>query len=101
MSGGAGAAERRDAGAAGAEAGRAGLERIVRERLGLEAGRLEVRADGREGEIAVIRVPTGVLADLLRPEVRAELVERARAAGFRHVAIDLDFAGALPARSGD
>lgn len=110
-----GAAERNHGGASGtpgrtsradAEASRAaaasGLERLVREKLGLEPGRLEVGVGtgGRQGEIAVVRIPAHLLGGLLRPGVRAELVEAARAAGFRHAAVDLDFAAALPPRPG-
>jgi len=75
----------------------ADLERRLGERLGLGTGQLVVEADGPGREIAVVRVPAAALDVLLDPEVRAEIVERARAAGFRHAAVDLDMAGAEPA----
>jgi len=73
------------------------LECHLGERLGLGAHQLVVEAGGREREIAVLRVPAAALEALLDPEVRSEIVERARAAGFRHAAVDLDLAGAEPA----
>lgn len=71
-----------------------GLARQVCERLGLEAGRVRVEAAGREGEIAVLLVPSEALPALLRDEVRREVVERARAAGYDHAAVDLALDGA-------
>lgn len=72
------------------------LEGRLAERLGLRPGQLAVEADGRDGEIAVVRVPSGALESLLDPAVRSEIVQRARAAGFRHAALDLDLAGKPP-----
>ncbi|HKK08375.1 MAG TPA: hypothetical protein VKA44_05765 [Gemmatimonadota bacterium] len=65
----------------------------LQRRLDASAGPVRVEAAGRDGEVAVLVVGPGALAVLLRPDVRREVAERARAAGFRHAAVDLELDG--------
>ncbi|HKK28058.1 MAG TPA: hypothetical protein VKB18_08240 [Gemmatimonadota bacterium] len=76
------------------------LARHVGERLGLEGGRVRVEAAGRDGEIAVLVIPAEALSALLRDEVRREVAERARAAGYDHAAVDLALDAAADAADG-
>lgn len=52
-----------------------------------------VRAEGPEGEIAVVSLPVEEWARLLEPE-SAAVVAEVKAEGFRYVALDLDPGGA-------
>lgn len=65
--------------------------RRLRERVqrALGSRRVRVEADGPEGEIAVIRVPSDLARRLLEPATRTRVVELARAEGFRYAALDL------------
>lgn len=83
-------------GPSGAAPGR--LRDFVSGRLGTR--RVEVRAAGPEGEIALLRVPAETLDRLLAPGVRETIVERARAEGFRYAALDLSLL-TPPARPDD
>lgn len=70
-----------------------GLARRLAGRLGLDPRHVRVEAAGLEGEVAVVTVPRAALPALLDAAVRLEVVERARAAGFRHAAVDLALGG--------
>lgn len=88
----AGAAGRRPSGASRAPGsdgprGPAALRAFVEKELGDPS--VAVEADGPEGEIAVLRVPAALLAPLLEPGLREEVVRRARQAGFRYAAVEL------------
>jgi len=77
------------------------LEQLLARRLGLPRGCAAVEPGGREGEIAVVRVPADAVGRLLRSGLREELVGRARAAGFRHAALDLELSGGADVPPGD
>jgi hypothetical protein len=90
VSRGSGASGSRAAGSTGA----AGLEEMVRDRLGLRPEESAVEACGPGGEIAVFHVPAAALEKLLEQGLREEIVRRARAEGFRYAAVDLELPGA-------
>lgn len=64
------------------------LEEFAADLLG--TGRVAVETAGPEGEIAVLRVPEGLLGAVLGPGPRARICQKARRLGYEYAALDLD-----------
>lgn len=75
------------------------LEEFAAEVLG--TGRVTVEAAGPGDEIAVLRVPAGVLGAVLGPGARTRICQEARRLGYEYAALDLDLVDEAGTGSGD